>query len=52
MVEATSKSVVSTGKLFMILPRGVWKRIRVSVYAEAGFDVEGPEDVGGGTAAG
>lgn len=45
--EATSKRVVSTGKVFVMLPPDVWKRRRASVYADAGFDVTGPEVAAG-----
>ena len=41
--EATSKSVVSAGKDFWILPPDVCSRSRASVYADAGFEAAGPD---------
>lgn len=40
--EATSKSVVVTGSVFMMFPFDVWNLRRVSVYAEAGLEETGP----------
>ena len=42
---ATSKRVVSAGKFFIMRPLGVWSASLASVYADAGFDVVGPEEV-------
>ena len=48
---ATSNRVVSTGKDFMTLPFGVCRRSRVSVYAEAGFEVTVPSATAGAAGA-
>lgn len=48
--EATSKRVVSTEKVFWILPVDNCSRRRVSVYADAGFEATKLEVVGRGLA--